>query len=120
MNLQERTLSVLACKYVNEVVIGAPFSVTKNLIEHFNVQVVCNGQTAIANDVGQMDPYAIPKAMGKFVLIDSGNDMSTKKIVDRIIRNRLEYEARNVKKEKKEIEVYETIQKMNKSAEKCV
>lgn len=119
MNLQERTLSVLACKYVNEVVIGAPFSVTKDLMEHFNVDFVCNGQTVITNDVGRMDPYAVPKSMGKFILIDSGNDMSTEKIVDRIIRNRLEYEARNLKKEKKEISVFEKIQKMNKTAEKC-
>lgn len=32
MNLHERVLSVLACKYVNEVVIGAPYDVTKELI----------------------------------------------------------------------------------------
>uniref|UniRef100_A0A2M4CSN2 ethanolamine-phosphate cytidylyltransferase n=1 Tax=Anopheles darlingi TaxID=43151 RepID=A0A2M4CSN2_ANODA len=112
MNLHERVLSVLACKYVNEVVIGAPYSVTADLMEHFNVGLVCHGQTHIALDVGNIDPYAIPKQMGKFMLIDSGNTITTEDIVDRIIRHRLEFETRNQKKEKKEIEVYEAMQKV--------
>uniref|UniRef100_A0A182PE86 ethanolamine-phosphate cytidylyltransferase n=1 Tax=Anopheles epiroticus TaxID=199890 RepID=A0A182PE86_9DIPT len=111
MNLHERVLSVLACKYVNEVVIGAPYSVTADLMEHFNVGLVCHGQTHIALDVGNIDPYAIPKQMGKFMLIDSGNTITTEDIVERIIRHRLEFEQRNKKKEKKEIEVYEAMQK---------
>uniref|UniRef100_A0AAG5DC19 ethanolamine-phosphate cytidylyltransferase n=1 Tax=Anopheles atroparvus TaxID=41427 RepID=A0AAG5DC19_ANOAO len=112
MNLHERVLSVLACKYVNEVVIGAPYSVTADLMEHFNVSLVCHGQTHIACDVGNIDPYAIPKQMGKFQLLDSGNSITTEDIVDRIIRHRIEFEQRNTKKEKKEIEVYEAMQKV--------
>jgi len=100
MNLHERTLSVLACKYVNEVVIGAPYSVTKDLMEHFKVDVVCHGQTPISLDHGSIDPYAIPKTLGKFILIDSENNMTTEKIVQRIISHRLEYESRNSKKRK--------------------
>jgi len=37
--------------------------------------------------------------------------MTTEKIVERIIRHRLEYEHRNMAKEKKEIEAFEAIQK---------
>lgn len=74
-------------------------------MEHFNVDVVCHGQTYIPSDHG--DPYAVPKKMGKFKLIDSGNTMTTEKIVERIIRNRLEYEERNSKKEKKEVAIIE-------------
>lgn len=117
MNLHERVLSVLACKYVNEVVIGAPYSVTKDLMEHFNVDLVCHGQTPIATDIGNIDPYAVPKQMGKFILIDSGNTITTEDIVERIIRHRLEFEDRNTKKEKKEIEVFEAMQRV-KLAEK--
>lgn len=47
MNLQERVLSVLACKYVSEVVIGAPYIVTKDLIEHFNISVVAHGSKTL-------------------------------------------------------------------------
>ena len=37
MNLHERVLSVLACKFVNQVIIGAPYYVEKNLIKQFKV-----------------------------------------------------------------------------------
>lgn len=73
---------------MSEVVIGAPYSVSKSLMEHFKVDVVCHGNTYIMPDVDGKDPYAVPKEMEKFVLIDSGNDMTTEKIVKRIILNR--------------------------------
>ena len=46
MNLHERVLAVLACRYVDEVVIGAPYNVTKETMEHFNVDVVVHGNPA--------------------------------------------------------------------------
>lgn len=64
---------------MNEVVIGAPYSVTKELMNHFKVDVVCHGQTPIALDSGTQDPYAVPKMMKKFVLIDSGKLNKTRK-----------------------------------------
>lgn len=100
---------------MNEVVIGAPYEVSKELIEQLNVDVVCHGQTYIPSEHG--DPYAIPKMMGKFVMIDSGNKITTEQIVERIIKNRLEYEERNLKKEKKELAIIEA-QKSQKVAEK--
>uniref|UniRef100_A0A1A9Z0R1 ethanolamine-phosphate cytidylyltransferase n=1 Tax=Glossina pallidipes TaxID=7398 RepID=A0A1A9Z0R1_GLOPL len=111
MNLHERVLSVLACKYVNEVVIGAPYCVTDELLDHFKVDVVCHGQTQITLEDGKIDPYALPKTRGTFTLIDSGNSMTTERIVDRIISHRLDYEQRNKAKEKKEIEAYEALQR---------
>jgi hypothetical protein len=54
-----------------------------------------------------------------FILsIIAGNDMTTEKIVERIIRHRLEFEQRNLKKEKKEVEAYDAFQK-SKVAQKC-
>ncbi|KAJ1522227.1 hypothetical protein ONE63_002535 [Megalurothrips usitatus] len=102
MNLHERSLSVLACKYVSEVVIGAPRVVTEGLMEHFKVDVVCHGKTQTADITGSSDPYLVPKKQGKFVIVDSKNDMTTEKILYRIITHRLEYEERNRKKEGKE------------------
>lgn len=32
MNLLERSLSVLACRYVDDVIIGAPWEVTKDVV----------------------------------------------------------------------------------------
>lgn len=85
-------------------------------MDHFKVDIVCHGKTYIPSEHG--DPYSIPKSMGKFQMIDSGSTITTEQIVERIIKNRLEYEERNVKKEKKEIAVYEAMQKSQKVAEK--
>lgn len=59
MNLHERTLSVLACRYVDEVVIGAPYKVTKELLEHFKVDLVVHGSTHVAPDLDGTDPYEV-------------------------------------------------------------
>ncbi|XP_059477496.1 ethanolamine-phosphate cytidylyltransferase [Neocloeon triangulifer] len=112
MNLHERVLSVLACKYVSEVVIGAPYVVTADLMDHFKVDIVCHGQTPIQPDsVTNEDAYGEPKKRGCFKLLDSNNKMTTEKIVERIIQHRLEFESRNQKKELKEIAAYEALKK---------
>ena len=61
MNLHERTLSVLAYRCVDEVVIGAPYTVTKEMMEHFNVSVVCHGKTPVMHDEDGSDPYGFPR-----------------------------------------------------------
>lgn len=63
-------------KYVNEVVIGAPYTVTTDLMNHFKVSVVCHGQTDLPLENGVHDPYAVPKMMGKFISVDSGKEYS--------------------------------------------
>ncbi|KAL3877222.1 hypothetical protein ACJMK2_034959 [Sinanodonta woodiana] len=117
MNLQERVLSVLACKYVSEVVIGAPYSVTKELMDHFKVDLVCHGLTPVMPDVDGSDPYAEPKSRGKFKIIDSETDLTTQMVIDRIISNRLEFEKRNKAKTEKELKIIEIMEKEKKSGE---
>ncbi|XP_036853354.2 ethanolamine-phosphate cytidylyltransferase isoform X1 [Manis javanica] len=109
MNLHERTLSVLACRYVSEVVIGAPYAVTAELLDHFKVDLVCHGKTEIVPDKDGSDPYQEPRRRGIFCQVDSGSDLTTDLIVQRIIKNRLEYEARNQKKEAKELAFLEAM-----------
>lgn len=72
------------------MVIGAPYSVTKELMDHFKVDLVVNGtisETQLDPSTG-MDPYEVPKKMGKFREISSGNDMTTMRIIERIIEHR--------------------------------
>lgn len=102
MTLQERVLSVLACRYVNEVVIEAPLTITEELLEHFNITVVCHGKTSVELDENGKDPYALPKALGKYLVVDSGNELSTQAVVDRIVKKRDEFIKRNLQKEAKE------------------
>ena len=40
MNLHERVLSVLACRYVDQVIIGAPYKVSSELLEQFRVSII--------------------------------------------------------------------------------
>jgi len=40
ISLQERVLMTLACKHVDDIVIGAPFMLTKNLIECLKIKKV--------------------------------------------------------------------------------
>lgn len=111
MNLHERVLSVLAYKCVDEVVIGAPYSVTKSLMDHFKVDLVIHGKTNVALDVDGSDPYEEPKRQNKFLVIDSGNDLTNAKLIERIVARRMEYEIRNHKKEEKEKAAYEALMK---------
>ncbi|RXN29565.1 ethanolamine-phosphate cytidylyltransferase-like protein [Labeo rohita] len=111
MNIHERTLSVLACRYVSEVVIGAPYAVTKDLLDHFKVDLVCHGKTEVFPDRDGSDPYAVPRKMGILRTVDSGNSLTTDNIVQRIIKNRLLFEARNQKKEAKEMAVIQAMKR---------
>uniref|UniRef100_A0AAZ3SE45 ethanolamine-phosphate cytidylyltransferase n=1 Tax=Oncorhynchus tshawytscha TaxID=74940 RepID=A0AAZ3SE45_ONCTS len=96
-------------QYVSEVVIGAPYAVGKDLLDHFKVDLVCHGKTEVFPDRDTADPYAEPKKRGIFRTVDSGNGLTTDDIVQRIIKNRLLFEARNQKKEAKEIAVFEAM-----------
>ena len=120
MNIHERTLSVLAYRCVDEVVIGAPYSVTLDMINHFNVSVVCHGKTDVMPDVDGQDPYAIPKREGKFVMVDSSNSLTTEMLVQRILSRRLDYEERNSKKEAKEMAAYEAFVKSKENEDLTV
>ncbi|XP_051573424.1 ethanolamine-phosphate cytidylyltransferase-like isoform X2 [Myxocyprinus asiaticus] len=111
MNIHERTLSVLACRYVSEVVIGAPYAVTKDLLDNFKVDLVCHGKTEVFLDRDGSDPYAVPRRMGILRTVDSGNSLTTDDIVQRIIKNRLLFEERNLKKEAKEMAMIQAMKR---------
>lgn len=42
LTMQERLLMVLACKYVDDVVIEAPFIITEDLIKSLNINKIVN------------------------------------------------------------------------------
>uniref|UniRef100_A0A8C5C573 ethanolamine-phosphate cytidylyltransferase n=1 Tax=Gadus morhua TaxID=8049 RepID=A0A8C5C573_GADMO len=121
MNVHERTLSVLACRYVSEVVIGAPYAVGRDLLDHFKVSGawlyllywLC-GLTGL--DAGILCVQE-PKKRGVFRTLDSDNGLTTDDIVQRIIENRLLFEARNQKKEAKEMAVFEAMKRRGETTE---
>ena len=48
---------------MDEVVIGAPYKVTKDLLDHFHVDVVVHGHTSVAPDVDGSDPYEVGRIL---------------------------------------------------------
>lgn len=109
MNLHERSLSVLACRYVDEVIIGAPWEVSKDMITTFNISLVVRGTIAESNEFqkAKSNPYAVPIEMGIFQQLDSPLDVTTSTIIRRIVSNHEAYQKRNEKKAESEKKYYE-------------
>lgn len=59
MNLHERSLSVLACKYVDEVVIGSPMVISRDVVTTFNISVVVRGSVSETSSVRQLDAVSV-------------------------------------------------------------
>ncbi|BDA47157.1 Ethanolamine-phosphate cytidylyltransferase [Coccomyxa sp. Obi] len=112
MDLHERALSVLACCYVNEVIIGAPLVVTEDLLTTFNISLVVRGTVSEtgASDNAEHARYAVPKERGIMRTLQSPRDITTATIIHRIVTNRAAYEARNAKKNKSEAAYYQSKQ----------
>ena len=63
MNLQERVLSVLACRHVDDVLIDAPSIITPELLSTFRVSTVCHGGTAPAGAGAKAREVASPSPL---------------------------------------------------------
>ncbi|XP_020594107.1 ethanolamine-phosphate cytidylyltransferase-like isoform X2 [Phalaenopsis equestris] len=109
MNLHERSLSVLACRYVDEVIIGAPREISKDMITTFNISLVVHGTIAENMDYikERSNPYSIPMDMGIFKIIESPLDITTSTIIKRIVANHEAFQKRNERKEDSERRYYE-------------
>ena len=125
MNLHERVMNVLSCKYVDEVVIGAPWVCGKDLVKTLGVHVVASGTNGkfapgAPGEVrekggekewgGMGDPYGEVKELGMYKEIDTSYLLETEAVVERIVDNRLKFEKRNEKRSAKE-KTYLTTQK---------
>mmetsp|Transcript_37858 Transcript_37858/g.45646 ORF Transcript_37858/g.45646 Transcript_37858/m.45646 type:complete len:430 (+) Transcript_37858:194-1483(+) len=95
MDLHERSLSVLACRYVDEVIIGAPWEISRDMITTFNISTVVHGTCGEVNRISpKSDPYMVPKKMGIFREITSPMHMTTSDIITRIVDNQKMFEEK--------------------------
>ncbi|EFY91188.1 hypothetical protein MAC_02859 [Metarhizium acridum CQMa 102] len=97
MNIFERGLCVLQCKYINAVVFGAPFTPTKSYLKSLPWGVpdaIYHGPTAFMPLT--YDPYTAPKEMGIYREIGhhAFAEVNAGEIVQRIMKSRDRYEAR--------------------------
>ena len=104
MNILERALVVLQCKYVSALVISAPYTPTKAFLTtglgQLAPEEVWHGPTKVIDVPGEGDPYAEAKKLGMLRTVEKHpwDDISAGKIVDRILNRRLEFEERQRKK----------------------
>ncbi|RNF04034.1 putative ethanolamine-phosphate cytidylyltransferase [Trypanosoma conorhini] len=103
MSLNERVLGVLACRYVDEVVLGAPYEVTRAVIDSLGITAVVGGKTCDAYEYGDgRDAYAVPKELGCFHEVDSGCDLTTHAIIERVVQNQVTFLKRQAAKRLKD------------------
>jgi len=106
MNLHERAMNILSCRYVDEVVMGAPWAVTRDLITTLNISVVVSGSNTkmdLEFDKSGEDPYVEAKRMNLFKVVENPSPLTTEAVVKRIIENRMKYEKRNESRSKKDL-----------------
>lgn len=106
MNIFERGLCVLQCKYVNSVVFGAPFSPSKAYLEALpmgKISTVYHGPTAFMPLT--YDPYVDAKEMGIFTQVGNHafQHVNAGEIVERIMKSRAAFEERQRRKGDKAI-----------------
>lgn len=111
LNLQERILNLLALRYVDDVVIGAPWSLTEDLIKSLKIDIVVQGTSYkydVAEDINAniIDPYEIPKKLGIYHEVKSQYDLTNDVLVERLITRRENYIKKYQNKSKKEQEYY--------------
>ena len=119
LNLYERALSLLSCKHVNEVIIGAPWEITDEMIKSMNIKVVARGTVSDMQDEAgytrmgwgfdqgkfeekRAGEYAVPERLGILRTINSPRALTSLEIIDRIFSNHSMFAARYARKSKME------------------
>ncbi|KAJ5715010.1 Cytidylyltransferase [Penicillium malachiteum] len=106
MNIFERGLCVLQCRYIHAVVFSAPFTPSRPYLGALPLgvpDVVYHGPTTFIPLT--YDPYTAPKEMGIFqeVAHHAFQHVNAGEIVDRILKSREAYEARQRAKLEKSV-----------------
>lgn len=92
MNLHERVLSVLGCRYADDVLIDAPYEITEDMLGFLNIAEVIE----VADDDGNRDGSRFQAAEVNGILHrmknTGGFDLSS--VVHRIRKNQEAFQAR--------------------------
>ena len=111
MGLHERALSVLACRYTDEVIIGAPSIITEDLLKTFNISIVVRGTMHEISDrkaASELDRYKVTSDKKILKYLKSPSNMTSAKLIQRIVKNREQFESRQARKTKTEATYYAT------------
>ena len=77
---------------MDEVIIGAPYTITEDMMKHLKVDVVVEGikkgSVSSSNNNDGVDPYEVPKKIGKYEEIQTEYDMTNDILIDRLEKNK--------------------------------
>ena len=104
LNINERCLNLLALKYVDDVVFGAPEIITQDLIHNLNVDVVIQFITPKMKE-GKCDKeekiFEAAKKVGKLKEIEINGELSNDVLSEKIWENKEQYIRKYIKKSAK-------------------
>lgn len=106
IDLDERVLCVLAMRYVDDVVIGAPQRPNQAFINRLGISLVLSGKNG---EVDTEDSYKYVKELGIYEEIDIGKHLTSRELITRIQSNEQILKEVFAKKKKKQEEMYNEI-----------
>ena len=96
------------------MVIGAPFTITEDLIMSLNiskvVEIVNTEEDTVLEEFKNIDQYAVPREKGilhQISIDDEFFDVTTEKLAQRVLDNRAAFELKFTKKQKSSQEYYD-------------
>lgn len=92
MNLHERVLSILGCRYADDILIDAPYEITADMIGSLNISEVIRVMDDNAN--GDDSRFGVAKERGMLYEMETNCDFNVSRIVHRIHRNQETFQAR--------------------------
>jgi len=97
MTDSERYEAIRHCRYVDEVVVDAPWVLTPEFLELHKIDFVAHDEAPYTTGAGgSTDVYAFVKEKGMFVATERTEGVSTSDIVARIVRDYDTYVRRNL------------------------
>ena len=104
LNINERCLNLLALKYVDDVIFGAPEMITQDLIHNLNVDIVIQFVTPKMKE-GKIDKeekiYEAAKKVGKLKEVEISGELTNDVLSERIWENKEQYIKKYIKKSAK-------------------
>ena len=85
----------LACKHVDDVIIGAPYILTKDLVKSINISkvihIVDSNEDQVLQKYQDIDPYSVAKELGIYeeALVNNDfYDITTESVALRVLANK--------------------------------
>ncbi len=82
MTLEERVAVIQACRYVDEVVVDAPFTVTMDFLDKHDIAVVVHGDDLSEDAID--DAYGPVARSGNLRLVRYTSGISTSELIERV------------------------------------